>query len=86
MAIHDLAARDRYQFQWWAIASVKSGGGGDDVIREQKSIPAREKASMGLLLTLAPPTEELLDGARPRRGSSRRPYGSDSEARGIFDR
>jgi site-specific DNA-methyltransferase (adenine-specific) len=88
----DLAARDRYQFQWWAVSlvnaqpyggkkkgadtgidgkiyfkpdgkrtdvaivSVKSGGVSVNMIRELKSVIEREKAPMGLFLTLDPPT------------------------------
>jgi hypothetical protein len=40
----------------------QNGGVGVNMIRELKRVAARENASMGLFLTLAPPTEELLDG------------------------
>ncbi|MGH7194373.1 MAG: DNA methyltransferase, partial [Candidatus Saccharimonadales bacterium] len=91
----DLAARDRYQFQWWAVSlvnaqpyggkkkgadtgidgkvffkpdgkrtevaivSVKSGGVSVNMIRELKSVIDREKAPMGLFLTLTPPTAPM---------------------------
>lgn len=91
-AARDLASRDRYQFQWWAVSlvnaqpyggkkkgadsgidgkvffkpdgkrtevaivSVKSGGVGVPMIRELKSVIEREKAPIGLFLTLDPPT------------------------------
>jgi DNA modification methylase len=94
-AARDLAARDRYQFQWWAVSlvnaqpyggkkkgadtgidgkvffkpdgkrtevaivSVKSGGVGVTMIRELQSVIQREKAPMGLFLTLSPPTEPM---------------------------
>jgi hypothetical protein len=94
-AARDLASRDRYQFQWWAVSlvnaqpyggkkkgadtgidgkvffkpdgkrtevaivSVKSGGVGVTMIRELKSVIDREKAPMGLFLTLAPPTDPM---------------------------
>jgi site-specific DNA-methyltransferase (adenine-specific) len=91
----DLAARDRYQFQWWAVSlvnaqpyggkkkgadtgidgkvffkpdgkrtevaivSVKSGNVSVNMIRELKSVIEREKAPMGLFLTLACPTDPM---------------------------
>jgi site-specific DNA-methyltransferase (adenine-specific) len=94
-AARDLAGRDRYQFQWWAVSlvnaqpyggkkkgadtgidgkvffkpdgrrtevaivSVKSGGVGVTMIRELKSVIEREKAPMGLFLTLSPPTDPM---------------------------
>jgi len=92
----DLAARDKYQFQWWACALVnaqpwqgrKKGAdsgidgliyfqddaglakkiivsvkGGDSVnvamIRDLGHVVAREKAAIGLLVTLTPPTKPM---------------------------
>lgn len=92
----DLAARDKYQFQWWACSLVgaqpyqgkkkgadggidgliffqdeKSGSkkivvsvkGGDHVsvtmIRDLKAVVEREKAQIGLFVTLAPPTKPM---------------------------
>jgi DNA modification methylase len=92
----DLAARDKYQFQWWAVSLIEAqpfagkkkgadGGidgliyfrsdsktteraiisvkGGDNVsvpmIRDLKGVLEREKAPIGVLLTLAPPTRPM---------------------------
>jgi DNA modification methylase len=96
----DLAARDKYQFQWWAVSLVNAvpfGGkkkgadtgidgliyfydfdpkgkvltekiivsvkGGDNVgvgmIRDLAHVVAREKARMGLFITLAEPTDPM---------------------------
>ena len=89
----DLAARDKYQFQWWALSlvgarpygekkkggdtgidgvnyfrvspkevvkmvvSVKGGGNvGPAMVRDLKGVMEREKAEMGIFLTLEPPT------------------------------
>ena len=93
----DLAARDKYQFQWWAtslIGAVPAGGkkkgadrgidgflnfrdaekkpvfaivsvkGGEKVsapmIRDLKGVMEREKAVMGVFITLAPPTRDMV--------------------------
>jgi site-specific DNA-methyltransferase (adenine-specific) len=92
----DLAARDKYQFQWWAVSLVDAqpfagkkkgadGGidgliyfrsdsktteraivsvkGGDNVsvsmIRDLKGVLEREKAPIGVFLTLVPPTRPM---------------------------
>jgi site-specific DNA-methyltransferase (adenine-specific) len=92
----DLARRDKYQFQWWAlslidaqpfagrkkgadggvdgivyfrsgprtmeraIVSVKGGGAvGVTMIRDLKGVLAREKAPIGVFLTLTPPTRPM---------------------------
>jgi hypothetical protein len=92
----DLARRDKYQFQWWAlslieaqpfagrkkgadggvdgiiyfrsdprtmeraIVSVKGGGAvGVPMIRDLKGVLAREKAPIGIFLTLTPPTRPM---------------------------
>lgn len=92
----DLATRDKYQFQWWAVSLVEAqpfagrkkgadGGidgliyfrsdaktteraivsvkGGDNVsvpmIRDLKGVLDREKAPIGVFLTLAPPTRPM---------------------------
>jgi DNA modification methylase len=92
----DLAARDKYQFQWWVVSLVNAqpyggkrrgadGGidgkvffkpdgkrtevaivsvkGGDNVnvamIRDLKGVMERERAPMGLFLTLVPPTTPM---------------------------
>lgn len=92
----DLAVRDKYQFQWWAlslidaqpyggkkkgadsgidgliyfkpdgkrteraIVSVKGGGNvGVPMIRDLKGVLDREKAPIGVFLTLAPPTRPM---------------------------
>jgi len=95
-AAHDLASRDKYQFQWWACSLVNAqpyqnkkkgpdGGidgliffqdnhktprkiivsvkGGEHVTRvmiaDLKNTVEREKAEIGLFVTLAPPTEPM---------------------------
>ena len=92
----DLATRDKYQFQWWAVSLVEAqpfagkkkgadGGidgliyfrsdaktteravvsvkGGDNVgvpmIRDLKGVMDREKAPIGIFLTLVPPTRPM---------------------------
>ena len=95
----DLASRDKYEFQWWAlslvdakpfggeeekrkgrdrgidgvivfidenlrkskliIVSVKGGKTGPKDVRDLKGTVEREKAAMGILITLDPPTEEM---------------------------
>jgi site-specific DNA-methyltransferase (adenine-specific) len=92
----DLAIRDKYQFQWWAVSLIDAqpfagkkkgadGGidgliyfrsdaksteraivsvkGGDNVgvpmIRDLKGVLDREKAPIGVFLTLAPPTKPM---------------------------
>jgi site-specific DNA-methyltransferase (adenine-specific) len=92
----DLAARDKYQFQWWAVSLIDAqpysgkkkgadGGidgliyfrsdaksteraivsvkGGDSVnvamIRDLKGVLDREKAPIGVFLTLTPPTRPM---------------------------
>jgi site-specific DNA-methyltransferase (adenine-specific) len=92
----DLAARDKYQFQWWALSLVEAqpfagkkkgadGGvdgliyfrsdakttertvvsvkGGENVgvpmIRDLKGVLDREKAPIGVFLTLTPPTRPM---------------------------
>ena len=92
----DLAIRDKYQFQWWAVSLVEAqpfagkkkgadGGidgliyfrsdaktteraivsvkGGDNVsvpmIRDLKGVMEREKAPIGIFLTLVPPTRPM---------------------------
>jgi len=96
----DLAARDKYQFQWWACALVnaqpyqgrKKGAdsgidgliffqddnrgakkivvsvkGGENVnvsmVRDLKGVLEREKAALGLFVTMAPPTKPMLTEA-----------------------
>jgi len=97
----DLAHRDKYQFQWWAltrldaqpVAGKKKGSdkgidgvipffagpkedykraivsvkGGEHVgvamVRDLKGVLEREKESIGILLTLAPPTKEMVTEA-----------------------
>ena len=97
----DLAARDKYQFQWWAnylvdaqsyqgkkkgadggidgliyfqdepkgpakkiIVSVKGGGNvGVGMIRDLIATVNREKAQIGLFVTLAPPTKPMVKEA-----------------------
>jgi len=91
----DLARRDKYQFQWWAISlidaqpfggkkkgadggidgliyfrsdaktteraivSVKGGGVSVPMIRDLKGVLDREKAPIGVFLTLEPPTRPM---------------------------
>jgi DNA modification methylase len=92
----DLAQRDKYQFQWWAVSmidaqpyagkkkgadggidgliyfrsidktteraivSVKGGGNvGVPMIRDLKGVMDREKAPIGIFLTLSPPTRPM---------------------------
>ena len=91
----DLALRDKYQFQWWAISlidaqpfggkrkgadggidgliyfrsdaktteraivSVKGGGVSVPMVRDLKGVMDREKAPIGVFLTLAPPTRPM---------------------------
>ncbi|MDR1934583.1 MAG: restriction endonuclease [Candidatus Accumulibacter sp.] len=92
----DLAARDKYQFQWWAcslvnaqpyqgrkkgadggidgliyfqdeqkahkkiVVSVKGGGKvGVAMVRDLVGVVEREKAEIGLFVTLAPPTQAM---------------------------
>jgi site-specific DNA-methyltransferase (adenine-specific) len=92
----DLALRDKYQFQWWALSLIEAqpyagkkkgadGGidgliyfrsdaktteraivsvkGGDNVgvpmVRDLKGVLDREKAPIGVFLTLAPPTRPM---------------------------
>lgn len=91
----DLAARDKYQFQWWAISlieaqpyggkkkgadggidgliyfrsdaktteraivSVKGGGVSVPMVRDLKGVLEREKAPIGVFLTLEPPTRPM---------------------------
>ena len=91
----DLAERDKYQFQWWAlslieaqpfsgkkkgadggidgliyfrsdakttqrsIVSVKGGGVSVPMIRDLKGVLDREKAPIGVFLTLEPPTRPM---------------------------
>jgi DNA modification methylase len=96
----DLAARDKYQFQWWAtslIGAVPAGGkkkgadrgvdgylslrdadnkpifavvsvkGGEKVsspmIRDLKGVVEREKAAIGVFITLAPATRDMVTEA-----------------------
>ena len=97
----DLAQRDKYQFQWWAltrldaqpVAGKKKGSdkgidgvipffagpkedykrvivsvkGGEHVnvvmVRDLKGVLEREKEPIGILLTLAPPTKEMVTEA-----------------------
>lgn len=93
----DLAIRDKYQFQWWALSLIDSqpfagkkkgadGGidgliyfksdsktteravvsvkGGDNVsvamVRDLKGVLDREKAPIGVFMTLVPPTKPML--------------------------
>jgi site-specific DNA-methyltransferase (adenine-specific) len=95
-AARDLAGRDKYQFQWWAVSLVNAqpyGGkkkgadsgidgkvffkpdgkrtevaivsvkGGDNVsvamVRDLRAVIEREKAPIGLFLTLAEPTDPM---------------------------
>jgi site-specific DNA-methyltransferase (adenine-specific) len=98
---HDLAHRDKWQFQWWAltrldaqpvagkkkgadkaidgvipffagpkedyrraIVSVKAGEHvGVAMVRDLKGVLEREKEPIGILLTLAPPTREMVTEA-----------------------
>ena len=99
-AAHDLAARDKHQFQLWAVSLVgaqpyKGGVKGSDkgidglifpevgksktekivvsvkggesvgaaMVRDLKGVLAREKAAIGLFVTLAPPTKEMVKEA-----------------------
>jgi hypothetical protein len=91
----DLAIRDKYQFQWWAlslveaqpfagkkkgadsgidgliyfrsdaktteraIVSVKGGGVSVPMVRDLKGVLDREKAPIGVFLTLIPPTRPM---------------------------
>jgi adenine specific DNA methylase Mod len=101
----DLAARDKYQFQWWAVSLVNAqpfggkkkgadGGidgkiffkpdgkrtevaivsvkGGDNInvsmIRGLKAVIEREKAPIGLFVTLAKPTQPMQVEARNGTG------------------
>ena len=96
----DLALRDKYQFQWWAVSLVNAipfagkkkgadGGidgliyfkpdgkvteraivsvkGGDHVsvamIRDLKGVMEREKAPMGIFISLAEPTQPMISEA-----------------------
>ncbi len=113
----DLAARDKYQFQWWACSLVDAqpfqgkkkgadGGidgliyfadaedgkpttrrvivsvkGGDNVsvamIRDLKGVMEREKAPIGLFVTLEPPTKPMLTEAAAAgffTGANGKPY------------
>jgi hypothetical protein len=91
----DLALRDKYQFQWWAVSlidaqpyggkkkgadggidgliyfrsdartteraivSVKGGGVSVPMVRDLKGVLNREKAPIGVFLTLEPPTRPM---------------------------
>lgn len=91
----DLALRDKYQFQWWAVSlidaqpfagkkkgadggidgliyfrsdartteravvSVKGGGVSVPMVRDLKGVLEREKAPIGVFLTLLPPTRPM---------------------------
>ena len=91
----DLARRDKYQFQWWAVSlieaqpfagkkkgadggidgliyfrsgaktteraivSVKGGGVSVPMVRDLKGVLEREKAPIGVFLTLEPPTRPM---------------------------
>ena len=91
----DLAIRDKYQFQWWAVSlidaqpyggkkkgadggidgliyfrsdaktteraivSVKGGGVSVPMVRDLKGVLDREKAPIGVFLTLEPPTRPM---------------------------
>ena len=91
----DLALRDKYQFQWWAVSlidaqpfggkkkgadggidgliyfrsdartteraivSVKGGGVSVPMVRDLKGVLDREKAPIGVFLTLEPPTRPM---------------------------
>ncbi len=91
----DLATRDKYQFQWWAVSlidaqpyggkkkgadggidgliyfrsdaktteraivSVKGGGVSVPMVRDLKGVLDREKAPIGVFLTLEPPTRPM---------------------------
>ena len=91
----DLAARDKYQFQWWAVSlieaqpyggkkkgadggidgliyfrsdaktteravvSVKGGGVSVNMVRDLKGVLDRERAPIGVFLTLEPPTRPM---------------------------
>jgi DNA modification methylase len=91
----DLAERDKYQFQWWAVSlidaqpfagkkkgadggidgliyfksdartteraivSVKGGGVSVPMVRDLKGVLDREKAPIGVFLTLLPPTRPM---------------------------
>ena len=96
----DLALRDKYQFQWWAVSLIEAqpfagkkkgadGGidgliyfrssaktteraivsvkGGDNVgvpmVRDLKGVLEREKAPIGVFLTLVPPTKPMITEA-----------------------
>ncbi len=92
----DLAMRDKYQFQWWAVSlidaqpyggkkkgadggidgliyfrsdaktteraivSVKGGGVSVPMVRDLKGVLQREKAPIGVFLTLEPPTRPMM--------------------------
>jgi Restriction endonuclease len=101
---HALAAKDKYQFQWWAVSLVKAvpyGGkkegadtgidgfiyfkpdarttekaivsvkGGDNVnvamVRDLAHVIAREKAQMGIFITLAEPKGPMMTEAVKER-------------------
>lgn len=112
----DLAARDKYQFQWWAcslvdaqpfqgkkkgadggidgliyfadvengkpvtrrvIVSVKGGGVTVNQIRDLKGVLEREKAPIGLFVTLDPPTAPMKKEAAAAgffTGANGKPY------------
>jgi len=112
----DLAARDKYQFQWWAcslvdaqpfqgkkkgadggidgliyfadvengkpvtrrvIVSVKGGGVTVNQIRDLKGVLEREKAPIGLFVTLEPPTAPMKKEAAAAgffTGANGKPY------------
>lgn len=95
----DLASRDKYQFQWWAVSlidaqpyggkkkgadggidgliyfrsdaktteravvSVKGGGVSVPMVRDLKGVLDREKAPIGIFLTLEPPTRPMITEA-----------------------
>ncbi len=106
-----LAAKDKYQFQWWAVSLVQAvpfGGkkkgadsgidgliyfkpdakitekgvvsvkGGDNInvamVRDLAHVVKREKAQMGLFITLAEPTKPMLSEAL-KEGFYETPYG-----------
>jgi adenine specific DNA methylase Mod len=106
-----LAAKDKYQFQWWAVSLVKAvpyGGkkkgadtgidgfiyfkpdakltekavvsvkGGDNVnvamVRDLAHVVTREKAQMGIFITLAEPTGPMMTEA-VKEGLYKTPYG-----------
>jgi site-specific DNA-methyltransferase (adenine-specific) len=107
----ELAAQDKYQFQWWAVSLVKAvpyGGkkkgadtgidgfiyfkpdarttekaivsvkGGDNVnvvmVRDLAHVVKREKAQMGIFITLAEPTGPMMTEA-VKEGLYKTPYG-----------